>query len=117
MISQLNPVDFLQWQTHASATGLPVVLDVRESWELEIASIAPDGFTLVHIPMQSIPAQLARLQSTYAADQPIACLCHHGIRSQQVASYLAHNGFTDVVNLQGGIAAWSTQVDSNVAQY
>ncbi len=115
MIAQVSPVHFAAWREQASVA--PVVLDVRELWELQTASVTVDGFTLLHVPMQSIPARLAELQNHYAADQPIACLCHHGIRSQQVAYYLVQNGFTDVVNLQGGIAAWAQQLDSQIPQY
>ena len=115
MIAQVSPTQFAAWRDAASTA--PVVLDVREPWELQTASVAPDGFTLLHVPMQSIPARLAELQDSYDADQPIACLCHHGIRSQQVANYLAQHGFTDVVNLQGGIAAWAQQVDASIPRY
>ena len=115
MIAQVSPAHFVAWRNAASAQ--PVVLDVREPWELQTASVTPDGFALLHVPMQSIPAQLEELQSKYAADQPIACLCHHGVRSQQVANYLASKGFTDGVNLEGGIAAWAQQLDASVPQY
>lgn len=115
MIAQVSPTHFAAWRDHASTA--PVVLDVREPWELQTASVTPDGFMLLHVPMQSIPVRLAELQNTYDVDQPIACLCHHGIRSQQVAHYLAQHGFTDVVNLQGGIAAWAQQLDTRVPQY
>jgi rhodanese-related sulfurtransferase len=118
MISQLNPADFPGWRDGAAANdSLPVVLDVREPWELQTASVRADGFTLLHIPMRDVPAQLAELQQAHAPDQPIACLCHHGMRSLQVATYLAQNGFTKVVNLQGGIDAWSQQVDPSVPAY
>ena len=118
MISQLNPVDFLAWRDSATAgDSLPVVLDVREPWELQTASVRADGFTLLHIPMRDIAAQLVELQQTHGPDQPIACLCHHGMRSMQVANYLAQNGFTQVVNLQGGIDAWSQQMDRSVPSY
>ena len=115
MIAQVSPFQFAAWRDQASAA--PVVLDVREPWELQTASVTPDGFTLLHVPMQSIPARLAELQNNYGADQPIACLCHHGMRRQQVAHYLAQHGFTDVVNLQGGIAAWAQQLDARIPQY
>ena len=118
MISQLNPVDFLAWRDGVTAgDSLPLVLDVREPWELQTASVRVNGFTLVHIPMRDIPAQLAELQRAHGPDQPIACLCHHGMRSLQVATYLAQNGFTQVVNLDGGIDAWSQQVDPSVPAY
>jgi rhodanese-related sulfurtransferase len=118
MIPQLSPADFAAWRDNAGegAPALPVVLDVREPWELQTASVKEDGFTLVHIPMRDIPARLAELQEA-GTGQPIACLCHHGMRSLQVANYLMQSGFTEVVNLQGGIDAWSQQVDRSVPLY
>jgi rhodanese-related sulfurtransferase len=44
-------------------------------------------------------------------------LCHHGVRSQQVAMFLARQGFEHVVNIAGGIDAWSIERDASVAQY
>ena len=118
MITELSPADFLAWRNAATAgESLPVVLDVREPWELQTASVRADGFTLLHIPMRNVPAQLAELKQTHGPDRPIACLCHHGIRSLQVASYLVQNGFTNVVNLGGGIDAWSQHVDPAVPAY
>lgn len=116
MIDQLSPVEFAAWRG-AGAPNTAIVLDVREPWELQTASVKADGFVLLHIPMQSIPGRLADFKQTHRADQPIACLCHHGLRSMQVASYLAQHGFTAVVNLQGGIAAWAEQLDPSIAQY
>lgn len=123
MIAQLHPADFAAWRDRAAAaTGeapaaLPVVLDVREPWEVQTASISEDGFTLACIPMREIPERLAGLRAAHGADHPIACLCHHGMRSLQVANYLAQSGFSDVVNLQGGIDAWSQQLDVSVPRY
>ncbi|MDB5743608.1 MAG: Rhodanese domain protein [Polaromonas sp.] len=121
MISQLNPVDFSAWRDRATAglppAALPVVLDVREPWEVHTATVKEDGFTLLAIPMREIPARLAELRSSPGVHHPIACLCHHGMRSLQVANYLAQGGFEEVVNLQGGIDAWSQQVDPSVARY
>ena len=98
----------------------PVLLDVREPWELQIASIkAPQGFEslggleTLAMPMQSIPARLAELDKT----RPIACLCHHGMRSQSVAAFLVQHGFEAVANITGGISAWSRELDASVPQY
>jgi len=121
MITQLSPSAFTRWRVSAadgvSPARLPLVLDVREPWELQTASVKAEGFTLVHIPMREIAARLAELQDSHGTGQPIACLCHHGLRSLQVADYLMQNGFTQVVNLQGGIDAWSRQVDPSVPLY
>jgi rhodanese-related sulfurtransferase len=57
--------------------------------------------------MGSVPARLAELDPN-----AVACLCHHGGRSMQVASFLHGNqGFTHVANIAGGIHAWADEVD------
>ena len=93
------------------------MLDVREAWELQTASVKAEGFTLLQVPMREVPAQVAALQESYGTDQPIACLCHHGMRSLQVGNFLQQHGFTEVVNFEGGIDAWALQVDTNVPCY
>ncbi len=113
MIAQIPPSDLSSWLEEALPEGQPVVLDVREPWERQTASVQPDGFTLVAIPMNEIPARLAELDP----QQPVACLCHHGARSQRVAHFLAQSGFEHVVNLAGGIDAWSQQRDAAVPRY
>jgi rhodanese-related sulfurtransferase len=75
--------------------------------------VQPEDVDVVAIPMQEIPARLAELP----ADRPIACLCHHGMRSQRVALFLAHQGYTDVANIAGGIDAWSRERDPGVPIY
>jgi rhodanese-related sulfurtransferase len=121
MVPQLPLSRFSEWRVSAAAaaapTTLPVVLDVREPSELRAACVKEDGFTLLAIPMRQIPARLPELQTRYDLKHPIACLCHHGMRSLQVATYLTQSGFADVVNLQGGIDAWSQQVDASVPRY
>lgn len=120
MTPQLNLSGFSDWRNTpqpSALAGLPLVIDVREPWELQTASVEPDGFALMHIPMHEIPQRIAELRDAYGTAHPIACLCHHGMRSMQVANYLAQNGFSEVVNLQGGIDAWSKQVDARVPLY
>lgn len=94
-----------------------MVLDVREPWEANIASLKPlpdaQAFDVLFMPMQTIPQRLDELPQGRA----IACLCHHGIRSQQVAAYLLNRGFEQVVNISGGIDAWSQEADPSVAAY
>jgi rhodanese-related sulfurtransferase len=50
-------------------------------------------------------------------DATIVMVCHHGIRSMQAASQLVERGYRKVYNLEGGIDAWSVQVDSSVPRY
>lgn len=111
MIPQVRPSDFDTWAQ--AQGGRPLLLDVREPWELQVASVAPGDFELVTIPMNQVPARMAELPQ----DRPIACLCHHGVRSQRVAQFLAHQGYTDVANIAGGIEAWARERDPSVPQY
>ena len=119
MIDQIRPGQLTAWlhscQAAASdsAPSQPVVLDVREPAELRVASVRPDGFVLIAIPMNEIPARLAELNP----NTPVACLCHHGIRSNQVARFLAAQNFGHVVNIAGGIEAWSDEVDTSLPRY
>ena len=113
MIDQIRPAQLAQWLLTARTRGEPLVLDVREPHELQIASVSADGFTLRTIPMGSIPARMNELDP----QQPIACLCHHGVRSMQVAAFLQSHGFALVVNIAGGIDAWAAERDSSIAIY
>ena len=49
--------------------------------------------------------------------QEMVIICHHGIRSMQVARYFDQIGFTNIINLQGGVDAWAKQVDISMALY
>ncbi len=109
-MQQLYPAQIAEWASQQAQR--PVLLDVREGWEVQTASAKPEALDLLHMPMQSIPARLHELDKT----RPIACLCHHGSRSMQVASFLMQHGF-EVVNVAGGIHAWSAQVDPSIPVY
>ena len=111
MIDQVRPSQLDAWIQAQSGTA--VVLDVREPVELATASIQPQGFELVTIPMSQVPARLAELDP----ERAVACLCHHGTRSHGVAMYLASNGFGQVANIAGGIDAWSLERDTAVPRY
>ena len=113
MIAQIRPSELTAWLENARTGGQPVVLDVREPAELQAASINAGDFTLVAIPMGSIPARLSELDPA----QPVACLCHHGARSMQVAGFLQSRGFTHVANIAGGIHAWAEELDPSIARY
>ena len=82
---------------------------MREPWEYRIAHI--EGSEL--IPMHQIHGHLHELDP----GRPTVVICHHGVRSQQVAYFLQHYGFNDVINLAGGIDAWSREVDTSVPLY
>ncbi len=91
------------------ADDRPLLLDVREPWELAICRI--DGAELM--PMSQIVRRLGELDPK----RETVVVCHHGIRSQQVALYLEHQGFERIINLQGGVAAWARDVDPGMPTY
>ena len=112
MINQIRPSQLPDW-VREQGSQRPIVLDVREPLEVALAQVRPEGFELVHMPMQQVPARLAELDP----QRPLACLCHHGIRSQQVAMFLTRQGFGQVANIAGGIDAWSMELDPTVSRY
>jgi len=87
----------------------PVLLDVREPWEFDTCHI--EGSQLV--PMASVPARVVELDA--AAETVV--ICHHGARSANVGMFLERQGFTNVINLAGGVAAWAAQVDPAMPRY
>lgn len=87
----------------------PLLLDVREPWEFDICRI--QGSKL--LPMRHIVASLDKLER----QRETVVICHHGIRSQQVALYLDHQGFERIVNLSGGVSAWARSVDPDMPTY
>jgi len=75
----------------------PVIVDVREAWELEQTRL-PQA---LHIPMDEIADRIGELDPRVET----LVLCQSGVRSLHVARYLASHGFADAVNVAGGIAA------------
>ncbi len=85
-----------------------MLLDVREPWEFTLARI--EGSRL--IPMGELPDRFSELDP--AAETVV--ICHHGARSAYVARALSDAGFARVLNLEGGLDAYS-DVDESVPRY
>jgi len=96
-----------------SQSAAPLLLDVREPWEVATAALEIQGIQTKAIPMNEIPHRVGELDRA----QPVVCFCHHGMRSAQVVAFLMRQGYTDVYNLDGGIDAWSRLVDPGVPRY
>lgn len=108
-MSDIHQLTATQLQAFLAEHPDTVLLDVREEEEVALCSLP--GHT--HIPMNMIPLRHNELPD----DRPIVLYCHHGIRSQQCALYLAETGFEQIYNLKGGIDAWSLSVDPSVSRY
>jgi len=106
MVPQVSPREL---KSRLDAGEQPVILDVREPWEIAVASL-PGA---VHIPLRDLARRVAELD----ASRDVVVMCQSGGRSQQAAQFLATRGFARVSNLDGGILAWSRDVDPTVALY
>ncbi|MBS1852651.1 MAG: sulfurtransferase [Acidobacteria bacterium] len=104
---EINPEDVKAMQERGESFFL---LDVREPWEYQISQIA--GSTL--IPMGDIPS---RAHQELDPEEHIVVLCHHGVRSLNVTSWLRQQGFEKAQSLRGGIDAWAKRVDPKVQLY
>jgi rhodanese-related sulfurtransferase len=88
-----------------------LLLDCRETEEYAAARI--EGSVL--IPMSGITERVQELEAWRS--KPIVVHCHHGGRILRVTLWLRSQGFTDVLNLTGGIDEWSQQIDPTVPRY
>jgi adenylyltransferase/sulfurtransferase len=87
------------------------LVDVREPFEWDIANLGPQGARL--IPMGEIPARFAELDPA----EEIVLQCRSGGRSAKVLEYLREQGYPRLLNLRGGILAWSDEVDPAIRKY
>jgi rhodanese-related sulfurtransferase len=86
------------------------LVDVREEMEFDYCRIAGS----VLIPLGEVPRRAAEIRSA----GPVVLICHHGVRSAQALGYLQHRlGRENLLNLRGGIDAWSREVDPEVPVY
>lgn len=106
MVQAVTPTEF---EARRQAGSRAVLLDVRDDWELAIASIPG----VVHVPMSQIAQRLSELDP----QSEIVVLCRSGQRSLQVARFLEQSGFRSVANLTGGILAWSRELDPSIPEY
>lgn len=93
-------------------SGLQLI-DVREPQEVAISQL--DGF--VNLPLSEYEQWQGNISKSFDSATETLVLCHHGMRSAQMCQWLVSQGFTNVKNITGGIAAYSILVDSSVPQY
>ena len=87
----------------------PLLLDVRQPWEYDVCRIENS----VLLPMSQITAEYKSLDF----DRETVVICHHGIRSRRVGRYLEEAGFSNIINLSGGVAQWAKTVDNQMTTY
>ncbi len=84
------------------------VIDIRESNEYDYCN-----FGAQHIPMGEIMGNLDLISK----DKDVILHCKSGGRSGAMAQALTSRGYVNVMNLTGGILAWSDQIDSSIPKY
>ncbi len=110
---KLSPKQLKQWLMTESFD--PILIDVREEEELNIASLK---LSVLHLPLSRSFEWLDTLSQHLCLERPIVVFCHAGIRSLQFGIWLLEqNPKYEVWNLQGGIDAWSQEVDSSIPRY
>ena len=104
-MKEITPTEL---QTLLAGDDPPVVLDVRETWELQICAIEGS----LHIPLRSLPQRFRELPG----DRVVAVVCHHGMRSAMAAGFLLREGI-DAVNVDGGVDRWAAEVEGGMPRY
>ena len=93
----------------------PLLVDVREDHELEVA---PFPAPVLHLPLSRSEAWLPELDQQLQDEHAVVVLCHAGVRSLHFGLWLlGQRRSLEVWNLDGGIEAWSLQVDASVPRY
>lgn len=95
------------------------LLDVREPFERDFCAIpAPARVRDLHLPLGLVGEQVESLRQAVAPGvDPLVVYCHHGVRSLMAARWLSAQGFAGVLNLDGGIDAYSLEADPGVPRY
>ena len=109
-ISPRNLLELLE-----NDTSETLLIDVREDQELEIAQFT---FPIIHLPLSKAADWMDSLEQLISKDKSIVVICHAGIRSKEFGIWVLSNfeGY-EVFNLEGGIDAWSREIDENVPCY
>lgn len=105
----VRPIEPSELKRRLEAGEELVLLDVREPDEVAICRIEGS----LNVPMSEITARLAELDP----DRPTVCICHHGIRSANVAAALERLEFDQLYNLAGGIDRWAEEVEPSMGRY
>ncbi len=104
---EITPLELVAW---LERDDRPYLLDVRNPYEVEIASI-PGTDKL--IPVQELMRRVQELDSA----REIVIYCRSGARSGQAVEFLKSAGFRKVKNLVGGVLRWSDEVDPSMPRY
>ena len=86
-----------------------LLLDVREPYELAISHLK----RAVNIPYSQVSTRWAEIPR----DRPVVVFCHTGVRSANLIEALRGQGYTNLINMTGGIDTWSRDIDPSIPRY
>ena len=104
-----SEMEAVELQTLLKNGSAPIIIDVREEFELEISKI--DG--AIHIPMNQVPKRIDELNP----EKNYVIMCRTGVRSSQICEFLSNQNFRSIANLIGGINEWAKQIDPSLSIY
>lgn len=106
MIKSISPQEAKQLIENESSLKL---IDVREPWEYKLAKLENSQL----IPLRDLTNHLEKFEP----NDSFLIYCHHGSRSFYACAYMLQQGFKEVYNLEGGIDAWSKEIDKSIPKY
>ena len=93
----------------------PVVIDVREDQELQIASFPME---YLHLPISKVSVEYVKTKISDIKDQKFVVICHAGVRSYNFGQWsLDNNLVNEIWNLEEGIDGWSRYIDQKIPRY
>lgn len=104
-MNEITVTQLAQWIEEGKEFQL---IDVREPFEYEMSNL--NG---LNIPLAGIVIEADKI----AKDKPVVMQCRSGARSAAALMQLEKLGYTNLLNLKGGILAWAAQIDPDVQVY
>ena len=109
----INAVDLNEWLN--SEVENPIIIDVREDSELDIATFPME---FLHLPISKVSVDYVKTKISDTKDKKFVVLCHAGIRSYNFGQWsLDNNIVNEIWNLEEGIDGWSKYIDETIPRY
>ena len=109
----INAFELNEW--FKSEDDNPLIIDVREDQELQIASFSGE---FLHLPISKVSMEFVKTKISDAKDKKVVVICHAGIRSYNFGQWVLDNNFVNEIwNLEEGIDGWSKYIDQAIPRY
>ena len=107
-VPEITPTEL---NARLEAGDVPVLVDVREYYEADIADLPEVG--QLRIPMAELTERVEELDR----DAELVLYCRSGARSDRAVRFLLRQGYPKVYNMKGGTLAWREEVDPDIPAY